>query len=71
MNLIINGEEKVINTTNENISLEEILIYLNVKNDLNHIAIAVNENVIKKDDWNKPIVKSGDVIEIIHAVQGG
>ncbi len=71
MELIINGEKKTLDIPKKNISIEELLAHLSAKIDFDSIAIAVNENVIKKDVWNKPVIKSGDVIEIIHAVQGG
>ena len=37
----------------------------------NGIAIALNNKVILKDDWNKTILKSNDRILIIKATQGG
>lgn len=35
------------------------------------IAVAVNDEVISKDNWSKTIIKANDNILIITATQGG
>jgi sulfur carrier protein len=35
------------------------------------IAVAVNEEVVPRDDWPKWPLADGDVVEIVTAVQGG
>jgi sulfur carrier protein len=35
------------------------------------IAVAVNDNVIRKTEWREYIIREGDRIEIVHARQGG
>jgi sulfur carrier protein len=35
------------------------------------IAVAVNEEVVPRDDWPYRQLTTGDVVEIVTAVQGG
>ena len=35
------------------------------------IAVAVNEEVVRRDDWPLRRLADGDVVEIVTAVQGG
>lgn len=69
MKLLVNGKEKFLNVYQKHISIEELLTFLNIKSE--NIAIAVNENIVSKEEWTKPVIKEGDQIEIVQAVQGG
>tara|TARA_R110002072_G_scaffold114541_9_gene244628 strand:- start:1391 stop:1594 length:204 start_codon:yes stop_codon:yes gene_type:complete len=42
-----------------------------IQSNKNGIAIAVNQNIIAKDDWPKTQIKNDDQILIIKATQGG
>jgi sulfur carrier protein len=35
------------------------------------IAVAVNQNVLTKDEWARTALQAGDRVEIVSAVQGG
>jgi thiamine biosynthesis protein ThiS len=35
------------------------------------VAVAVNREVIRRADWTQTVLRNGDRVEIIHAVQGG
>lgn len=35
------------------------------------VAVAVNDEVARRDDWPRVVVADGDVVEIVTAVQGG
>ncbi|RHW24274.1 sulfur carrier protein ThiS [Nocardioides immobilis] len=37
----------------------------------NGIAVAVNDEVVPRDDWPRWPLKAGDTVEIVTAVQGG
>jgi len=37
----------------------------------NGIAVAVNEEVVRRDDWPRWRLSDGDTVEIVTAVQGG
>ena len=66
MNIKINGEEHFIE---ENKTISEILDQLSLKPE--SIAIAINYQVLPKTAYTSRLVKEGDKLEIIHAVQGG
>jgi sulfur carrier protein len=50
-------------------SLEEIL--KNLKLSTNGIALAVNQNIISRNDWSATSINDKDEILIIKATQGG
>jgi len=39
--------------------------------DTRGIAIAINENIVKKDNWQNVLLRENDEIIIIKATQGG
>ena len=55
----------------ENTSLENLVLLKLQPTLQNGIAVALNEKVIQKIDWNKTILKNQDKILIIKATQGG
>jgi sulfur carrier protein len=52
-----------------NTTVSEILSQLDILSK--GIAIAINENIILKGEWNSTVVNSNDNILIIKATQGG
>ena len=66
MQVNINNEPFEIS---EDTSLEGLLQSLN--HPTNGIAIAINEDIIAKSDWNKVSMKANDRVLIIKAVKGG
>jgi len=66
MRLIINGEEK---NFKKELSLKEILKELKIEDKV--MAIAVNMNIVKKEDWDKFVPKDNDKIEMLTFVAGG
>jgi len=65
MDLIINGEQKQTTAS----TVEDLLGELNIPID--GIAVAINEEVIAKQNWNSSSLKENDAILIITATQGG
>lgn len=65
--------EIAINSQNKNIakhtSIADLLVQLNQSE--NGIAIAINNNVIPKTDWQNFQLHSNDQLLIIKATQGG
>lgn len=53
-----------------NATLADLLKISNIK-EFNGIAIAVNNSVVRRDNWSKTILKDGDKVTIIKAVCGG
>jgi len=66
MKLIINGEEREFDNS---FSIEKILDELQIKDKA--MAVAVNMEIVKKDNWNNFIPKENDKIEVLQFVGGG
>ena len=66
MNIKVNNEQREIS---ENTSVENLIEQLKIST--NGIAIAINNNVVKKSEWNSTIIKNQDNILIIKSTQGG
>ena len=66
MNIVVNG--KKIDIKN-NITIENLLKELRVEDKV--MSVAVNMEIVKKDNWNTYKVKDGDKIELLHFVGGG
>lgn len=66
MQLIINGEEKLFETT---LSLQEIISTLKIEDKV--MAAAVNMEIVKKDNWSSFTPKENDKIELLQFVGGG
>ncbi len=66
MNIILNGELREIENNNRVLDMLELL---KIKEKV--MAVAVNMNIVKKDDWESFTIKEGDKIELLHFVGGG
>ncbi|RMD59617.1 MAG: sulfur carrier protein ThiS [Nitrospirae bacterium] len=66
MGLKINGEEREVP---ENITVSELLEFFNIQPG--RVAVEVNLNIVKKRDYDKHLLKEGDVVEIVNFVGGG
>ena len=64
--LIINGENIFVLSE----TLSKVLNEINIIKSQN-IAVAVNEEVIEKINWENYKIKSGDMIEIVQPLKGG
>ena len=64
--LTINGE----NTFVLSATLLKVLNEINIIKNKN-MAVAVNEEVIEKINWENYKIKSGDMIEIVQPLKGG
>ena len=67
MNITINKEPKIIGTDS---GLLQLLIDIQLI-DQKGVAIAVNDQVITKSNWEQFQLKENDKITIIKATQGG
>jgi len=66
MQIIINGIKKDVK---EGITIKELLKELNILDKT--MAVAVNMNIVKKDDWDKFSLKENDKVEALNFVGGG
>ena len=64
--LKVNDTQKEFSRT---LSLQDLVNELKVKT--NGIAIAVNSNVVKKEEWTSRMLQNNDDILIIKSTQGG
>lgn len=53
----------------DNLSVEQLVEHYNVS--INGIAVAINNEVIKKSNWSSTLIKNDDDIIIIKSTQGG
>lgn len=68
MNVTVNGSEKQFE---QGTTLADLLRVLSIPPDRSGIAVALNERVITRVDLGATLVRDGDRVEVIHAVQGG
>lgn len=66
MTIFINGEEREIGETS---SLSTLLDVLDLPKQ--RVAIELNRQVIRKQDWEATPVADNDKIEVVHFVGGG
>ena len=64
--LIINGKNIFVLSK----TLSKVLNEINIIKSQN-MAVAVNEEVIEKINWENYKIKSGDMIEIVQPLKGG
>ena len=66
--VVINGEEASFPSEP---TVAVILESRGVDRSRRGIAVAVNDQVVRRDDWGKTVIRGDDRIEIIQATQGG
>ena len=66
MQIVINGIKKDVK---ENITIKELLDELKILDKT--MAVAINMNIVKKDDWDKFSLKENDKVEALNFVGGG
>lgn len=65
MDLIVNGETKRAKAQSVRALLAELAY------EGSFFAVAVNQNVVPRRDWDAPVLKDGDKVEIVSPRQGG
>jgi len=66
MKVFVNNFERDIQIS---ATIQELLYHLNI--NTGGVAIAVNEEVIARDDWQNYSLKNDDRVLVIRAAQGG
>jgi sulfur carrier protein len=54
----------------EGIALNSVLSTIGIQSDVG-IALAVNNSVVPRTDWERHLLKDNDAILVIRAIQGG
>ena len=68
MKIQVNGEKKEVRL---NLNVYDLLIALELDPTQAGIAVAVEQEVIPKTEWQATELREGSDVEIIRAVQGG
>lgn len=68
MQIRVNGKAIELD---DSLLLIELLQRYGISSSSGRIAVAYNERIAFRQEWSSLIIKEGDRIEIIHAVQGG
>lgn len=66
MRIQVNGESQDVE---QNISLAKLAAALTLKAE--QIAIELNQNVVRRAEWENTLLQAGDKVEIVHFVGGG
>jgi len=66
MKIKINGVEKEIN---KNITIKKLLEDIKILDKT--MAVAVNMQIVKKENWDKYVLNDGDRVEALNFVGGG
>lgn len=67
MNIFVNNKKRAIN---ENITVRSLLEEMQLSKK-SGIAVALNQKVIPRDEWNQTILEESDSVLLIKASQGG
>ena len=69
IDIVVNGDESRVENGS---TLADLLESLNIDvENTRGIAVAVNEEIIRRTDWNKRELNAGDLVELVTARQGG
>jgi sulfur carrier protein len=67
MDVFINDQK---HSVNEQTTVAEMMKYMEVKSNKG-LAVAVNETIVPRDDWQTTNLKDGDKVLMIRATSGG
>ena len=67
MQVQLNGESREF--LHQDLFLSELIQELSLTPQ--RIAVEVNKQIVRRDEWDKTAIKEGDQIEIVHFVGGG
>lgn len=69
ISITVNGEDR---TVPEEYPLTELLRDLEIDpQDTSGVAVAINESVVRRQDWEDVRLAEDDTVEVIQAQQGG
>lgn len=66
MRIIVNGEERMVNTS---LSLYDYIESLGVS--CQRVVVEYNGEILPREKWKETILSEGDKLEIVHFVGGG
>lgn len=69
MKIILNNKEELIQIDEQNATIQKLLELK--KYSFPRLVIRLNENLVKKENYNSTLIKDGDKVDIIHMISGG
>jgi sulfur carrier protein len=66
--IAVNGEERLLP---EGSTILDLLLDLDVEPGERGVAVAVNGEVVPRQEWSSKGLTAGDRVELVRAVQGG
>jgi len=66
LRIYVNGEAKEISAP---LSLSELITQLDLP--AQRVAVELNRNVVRRNDWSSTMLQDDDRLEIVHFVGGG
>jgi len=69
MNLTLNHSPEVIETSQQTITVAELLKIKNFTFRL--LIVKINDEVVKRDVYSSVTIKEGDNVQVIHLISGG
>jgi sulfur carrier protein len=69
LNLKVNGQIRRLSLLTNDQSLGSVLSALAVRKEL--VAIALNDTIVPRAEWDRTLVSEDDRLEIVHFVGGG
>lgn len=66
MRITVNGEVKELDGV---VTLSRLLELFSLPSQ--RVAVELNRQVVRKQDWESTTIKNSDIIEIVHFVGGG
>ena len=68
MDITLNNRPETLEGYDQ-LTIEQLLKVKNFSYKM--LLVKINDQTIKKDDYNKTIIKGGDKVEVIHLMTGG
>jgi thiamine biosynthesis protein ThiS len=66
INIVVNGEPR---TAPASLNVEDLLAFLGI--EPSRVAVERNRAIVRKAEWNRTTISSGDELEIVQFVGGG
>ena len=64
--IVVNGQ---VRSVPEGLTLTHLLVRLDIAGD--RVAVELNQNIVRRSDWDSTVVAPGATLEIVQFVGGG
>lgn len=69
MKIILNDIEEILETSEESLSISELLKLK--KFSFTRLVVQINGELIKRENFDSALFKEGDKVDVIHMISGG